>query len=259
MTKIINVWQSNLINEMKIIRSLLNTYNYVSMDTEFPGVVAKPTGTFQSQPSFIYQQLRCNVDILKLIQLGITLSDANGNFPDPCTWQFNFTFDIENDMYSKESIDLLIKAEIDFKRHKQEGIKIEDFSDLLITSGLVMSKKITWVSFHSAYDFGYLIKLLTCNPLPENENDFFVLLNLLFINFYDMKYLMRGSKYLKKGLQEIADDIGALRAGIQHQAGSDSYLTSLTFFKAKDTFFENDIEKNGNRLFGLENKHETCK
>lgn len=37
--------------------------------------------------------MRCNVDLLKLIQLGVTLSDEDGNLPDKCTWQFNFKFD----------------------------------------------------------------------------------------------------------------------------------------------------------------------
>ena len=35
--------------------------------------------------------LRCNVDLLRLIQLGITFADENGELPEDCpTWQFNF-------------------------------------------------------------------------------------------------------------------------------------------------------------------------
>lgn len=40
--------------------------------------------------------MRCNVDLLKIIQVGITLADEDGNTPqDVCTWQFNFHFSIK--------------------------------------------------------------------------------------------------------------------------------------------------------------------
>jgi CCR4-NOT transcription complex subunit 7/8 len=39
--------------------------------------------------------VKVNVDNLKLIQVGITLSDNNGQLaPGICSWQFNLTFDI---------------------------------------------------------------------------------------------------------------------------------------------------------------------
>ena len=39
--------------------------------------------------------MRCNVDLLKIIQIGITLADESGEYPpDVCTWQFNFRFNL---------------------------------------------------------------------------------------------------------------------------------------------------------------------
>lgn len=35
-----------------------------------------------------------------------------------------------------------------------------------------------WITFHSGYDFGYLLKLLTCSSLPANEGEFFQLLKV---------------------------------------------------------------------------------
>lgn len=65
-------------------------------DTEFPGVVARPIGNFTTTTDYLYQTMRCNVDLLKIIQIGLTLSDANGNRPpDVCTWQFNFHFSLK--------------------------------------------------------------------------------------------------------------------------------------------------------------------
>jgi len=65
-------------------------------DTEFPGVVARPIGSFRGSSDYHYQTLRCNVDLLRIIQLGITLCDENGELaPGVCTWQFNFQFSIK--------------------------------------------------------------------------------------------------------------------------------------------------------------------
>ena len=52
-------------------------------------------------------------------------------------------------MYAPDSIELLKNSGIDFKRNEEEGIHVEFFGELLITSGLVLFNHIKWVSFHS--------------------------------------------------------------------------------------------------------------
>ena len=118
------VWQDNLDSELEIIRDIVDDYPYIAMDTEFPGVVARPVGNFKNSGEYHFQTLRwepqhtishpsltqqplvprqlhqssclhrCNVDMLKLIQLGLTFSDAEGRLPrcngELCVWQFNF-------------------------------------------------------------------------------------------------------------------------------------------------------------------------
>ena len=65
-------------------------------DTEFPGVVARPIGAFKTSSDYHYQTMRCNVDLLKIIQVGLTIADEDGNYPqDVSTWQFNFHFSIK--------------------------------------------------------------------------------------------------------------------------------------------------------------------
>ncbi|KAI5169880.1 CCR4-NOT transcription complex subunit 7/8 [Pancytospora epiphaga] len=249
-----NVWKHNLEEEMAVIRRLIARYNHIAMDTEFPGVVAKPLGTFKSQSSFAYQQLRCNVDILNIIQLGISISDEHGNRPDTVhTWQFNFSFDLDADMFSQESIDLLVAAQIDFKNHMDNGIDASKFGSLLITSGMVMSEDVVWISFHSAYDFAYLIKMLTGNLMQEREESFYQFMRVLFPVFYDFKYLIRASDYVRKGLQEISTDLGVSREGTAHQAGSDALLTSLVFFKSFEVFLKRDDTAGmAGKLYGIE-------
>ena len=42
-----------------------------------------------------FQLIRCNVDLLKLIQIGLTFMNGKGECaPERCTWQFNFRYDI---------------------------------------------------------------------------------------------------------------------------------------------------------------------
>lgn len=77
-----------------------------------------------------------------------------------------------------------------------------------MTSGLVLNDNIYWITFHAGYDFGYLMKSLTGQALPENEKDFFALLHIYFPILYDIKYLMKACKTLKGGLQEVADELG---------------------------------------------------
>jgi len=248
------VWAYNLEEEMALIRDVIEDYQYIAMDTEFPGIVARPIGSFRSTADYHYQTLRCNVDLLKIIQLGLTITDENGKLPKgPCTWQFNFKFNLNEDMYAQDSIELLTRSGIEFKKHEEHGIDVNDFGELLMSSGVVLNDKITWTSFHSGYDFGYLLKLLTCSPLPPEESEFFEQIKLFFPCIYDIKYLMKSCKSLKGGLNELAEDLKIERIGPQHQAGSDSLLTSATFFKMRKLFFENQIDdsKYMGILYGL--------
>jgi CCR4-NOT transcription complex subunit 7/8 len=54
-----------------------------------------------------------------------------------------------DDMYAPDSIQLLQDSGIDFKRNREEGIDVEYFGELLVTSGLVLFDNVKWVSFHS--------------------------------------------------------------------------------------------------------------
>lgn len=181
--------------------------------------------------------------MMQMIQLGLSVCDADGNVPpDVCTWQFNLYFDVTHDMCAPDSLELLTNAGLDFERHMHLGIDHGVFGELLISSGLVLLDNVHWVSFHSGYDFGYLLKLVTCEPLPDTEAEFFERLHTWFPCIYDVKYMMRSCKTLRGGLQDVADDLQVSRIGQQHQAGSDSLLTALIFFKLRDRFFDGAID-----------------
>ena len=49
------VWAHNLEDEFKEICRIVTDFPYVAMDTEFPGVVARPIGEFKSTSDYQYQ------------------------------------------------------------------------------------------------------------------------------------------------------------------------------------------------------------
>jgi len=195
--------------------------------------------------------------MLKLIQLGLTLTDADGVLPmignHYCMWQFNFReFSLKEDMYAQDSIELLKHSGIDFKAHAERGIDVLRFGELLMVSGVVLSDKVRWVTFHAGYDFGYLLKLLTCCPLPSTEAEFFHLLGLYFPRIYYMKYMMKLKDGYHGGLSKLAEQLDVARIGPQHQAGSDSLLTACAFFElARTKFSREELGNTCGILYGL--------
>lgn len=260
------VWAHNLEYEFHLIRDVLPEYgecSLVSIDTEFPGVIHTPKVDHRHlQPSDYYRYvLKPNVDDLKLIQLGLTLIDDCGQLPDFDTdnryiWQFNFCdFNVERDPHNKDSIDLLRRQGIDFNRCVSQGVDSFRFAELMLKSGLIFKKSMTWVTFHGAYDFAYLVKILIRRNLPDTLKEFLNILEILFgRNVYDMKHMIRYSNALYGGLDRVASTLKVDRVvGKCHQSGSDSLLTWHTFDKLVQTHFSHkEFEKYAGVVFGLE-------
>lgn len=247
---------------MAVIRNyVLDNYNYVFIDCKFPGIVARPIGSFKSTSEYHYQTLRSNVDILQVIQIGLTFANDYGNMPGGhTTWQFNFRFSASQDMCSADGVELLRQSGVDFVKHETEGIDPFVFAELLISSGLVLNDKINWVAFHSGYDLGYLISVLLNREVPVEESGFLRVVRKYFPNVYDVKYMCKCLGLAGKGsLGETAEEFSirlpptvmGLGTGGLNQAGPDSLLTNGIFFALKHRQGDEGLGHFKDRLFGL--------
>ncbi|CAL0333532.1 unnamed protein product [Lupinus luteus] len=244
------VWKSNVEAEFKLIRNIITSYPVIAMDTEFPGLVIRSDSNFRDRnESENYALLKANVDRLHLIQVGLTLSDKDGNLPNLGTshsfiWEFNLSdFDVSRDLHAPESIALLRRQGIDFEMNTKFGIDSIHFRRLLLSSRILgRGDQVSWVTFHSAYDFGFLVKILTRRPLPQDLAAFLHIVRVFFGELvFDVKYVMKFCSDLYGGLDRISQTLRVDRVvGNSHQAGSDSLLTLHAFHKIIQLYFDHD-------------------
>lgn len=263
-----SVWAENLASEFKMIGDIVDRYPFITIDTEFPGVIYKDQ-VWGSKAR--YATLKSNVDKLNLIQVGVTLSDANGNLPtleaffektgptiqESYVWEFNFReFNPDDDPHSETSINMLRGQGFDFKKNNQLGVDVKNFGELLSSSGLVMNDSVSWITFHGSSDIAYLLKLLSGKKLPDSLEEFLDRVRLFFgNNVYDVKHMVKFGRFgsiCVGGLNKVAAALNVNRvAGIAHNAGSDSLLTWHVFLEIKE-LWEHQPQKHANVLYGIE-------
>jgi len=249
------VWADNVDREFKLIRAAIEHFPYVSMDTEFPGVIHRPAKHPAAMtPTERYALIKANVDALHLIQVGLTFA-ASPSAPPAVAFQVNLReFDPRLHRHAPDSIALLAA-------HRARGVSARAFAALLMSSGLVCNPEVAWVTFHSAYDFAYLVRILMGRKLPRSLPEFLKYVRVYFgPEVYDVKHMMR-SCGLFGGLERAAAALQVQRAaGRCHQAASDSVLTWDTFRQMKRLYFakEGSLQLCAGVLFGLELQEDAC-
>ncbi|XP_047335862.1 probable CCR4-associated factor 1 homolog 11 [Impatiens glandulifera] len=201
------VWNYNVVEEFNVIRMLLPLSVYASFDMEFPGTIFHPDVPkhFLSSlsPPVNYSYLKANVDTMKLIQVGLTLSfvpNPHSGVVNSYVWQFNLDdFDVDSDFQNPDSIALLRETGIDFVRNKFQGL-------------LCGPSHLNWVTFHGAYDFGFVVKILTQRPLPPNLIMFMSLVREIFGEaVFDLKHIAKFCRGLYGGLSRLAETLNVDR------------------------------------------------
>lgn len=184
-------------------------------------------------------------------------------------------------MYAQAAVESKQAAGVDFTMLEKDGVDPHEFASLLISSGLVCDEEVRWISNHAGYDFGCLLKLLICKPMPDEENTFAMLVKKFFPTHYDMKYLAKKAiaKYQSGSLTSndpnisdviqkldqkqavpietnrldfIAEAMKIKRTGSAHLAGSDSLLAGKVFFYMRDKLLGGDISEDCSaKMWGL--------
>ncbi|KAG8044013.1 hypothetical protein GUJ93_ZPchr0458g22556 [Zizania palustris] len=190
------VWAHNVEDEFRLIRNAIEHFPYVAMDTEFPGVIHRPS----KHPALLtthdrYDLLRRNVDALHLIQVGLTLA-ASPAAPPALAFQINLSdFDPRVHRHAPDSVQLLASHGLDFAAHRLHGVDARTLSPLLMASGLVCSQ-------------GAVKKM----------SEFMKLVHVFFGDVYDVKYMMKHCDGLYGGLERVAATLKVERtAGRCHQ------------------------------------------
>lgn len=95
-----------------------------------------------------------------------------------------------------------------------------------------------------------------------DEENFLNLLHTYFPTFYDVKLLLslgQPEGVYKGGLQRLGEELNCTRVGNQHQAGSDSLLTSSVFFKLRDapgaSGLKGKLDEGEGLIYGLGSNH----
>lgn len=233
-----DVWNCNLKFEFGRLCKCAQDYPIIAIDTEFPGFLYDDLAVkSDSREMRSFQRMVMNVREMKLIQLGVTLSDYDGNKPkDGSTWQFNFRFDINKDRHDGSvngGMEIMKRTGVNFDLFKKHGISHDIFFACLLRSGLLANPYYHWVSYHGLYDFGYIIKHLHRNVVPDNVYLFEMFFKSYFPTSSDVKVATINDSHLphRGGLENLSRYFGCKRIGIQHQAGSDSAVTMEIFTK----------------------------
>ncbi|XP_062197368.1 probable CCR4-associated factor 1 homolog 11 [Phragmites australis] len=245
---------ANLAAEVATIRSLLPRYPCVTVHAEYPRCDADhillPPGVREEDlsPAQRYALAKIDIDTLPVLQLGITLCDADGRLPVlPGPWG------------AAEAVWQVVFRYSDTRR----GVSLGAFAAALFASGAVSPEtwgRVTWVAYGGLYHFGFLLKILTGGgvPLPDTKEEFSVMLGAyLGQGVLDGKYVAARLPFcasLEGGLTYVAAmlDTPAVAATELWQAGQKSLVACQVFMRMKGLFFAwHGIDMHAGRIHGL--------
>uniref|UniRef100_A0A0E0M569 poly(A)-specific ribonuclease n=1 Tax=Oryza punctata TaxID=4537 RepID=A0A0E0M569_ORYPU len=248
-TRKVTAW--NLRDELSRILSLmLRGFSFVAVDTQFPGIVhPHPRGAGITADDK-YAAVKENADELCILQLGITLSDADGRLPVDRVhgalvefmWEFDFAgFDACLHRHAPVSVEFLRSQGFNFEAARLVGVPATAFAAELAFSGILGLSGLTWVTFGGMYDVAFLLKLVTGGaPLPATRLDFLAQVGVLFgTQVFDGKH-MASLLHMHGGLTAVGEMLRLPPPQLprRHMAGQNSLMALQLFMELRRRFFD---------------------
>lgn len=122
-----------------------------------------------------------------------------------------------------------------------------------MTSGLILNPNVTWVSYNSLFDYGYLMRIITNTPLPIAEptpenpstplySKFLSTLEFYLKRYFDLKAIINTKPETKKyQLKVLAQMSKVPPLSPQNQSGSNAMLTLRMFVQQYNEKVEKDM------------------
>ena len=218
------VWAQNLqleLLELSYAMLMAGPEALIAIDTEFPGVLQEDA--WKKADDLQYLAMKESVDLMPPIQVGLAVGKHGRCLG---AWNFNLSYNLEEELHTDASVEFLMAAGIDFERHAKEGIDGRLLGAAFQESKLLSS---SWVTFQGLYDLAYLVKLLLPGPLPDTSHDFQSLVRQSCASHHELRdFLPQGS------LASLMERHGVMRKGRAHAAGSDALGTLELFYRSSE-------------------------
>uniref|UniRef100_J3N0P9 poly(A)-specific ribonuclease n=2 Tax=Oryza brachyantha TaxID=4533 RepID=J3N0P9_ORYBR len=248
--RISKIMAGNLHNAVSLILShMMGGFSFVAVDTQFPGEVHRhPRGDALTADER-YGVVKANADELRLLQMGITLCDAQGRLPvipwgadgglHEMMWEVDFCdFDARLHRHVPESVEFLRSQGFDFLAARHFGVPADVFAAELHRAGILRLPGITWVTFGGMYDAAFMFKLATFGaPLPESRQGLVAQVGAHFGPLvFDGKYMALAVN-AHGSLAAVGEKLGlpALEPNI-HMAGPNSLMAIHVFMELRRRF-----------------------
>ncbi|POW23391.1 hypothetical protein PSHT_00257, partial [Puccinia striiformis] len=220
----------NLDSGVALIRVLVEFYPYIGIvcgyvyfflplrQTMRRGLLL-PICNFKTPSDFDYKTSCCNGDLLRIIQLGMTLCNENGRKPEgKCVWQFNF---------------LMICMRLTrLNSYKPLGPTPSEMNNKESITNILVYFSSQPVSFDLKTSSGSMVTLVN---MPVSETESLDLLETWFPCMYNIKFLMRSCKSLRGELNKVTEALNLLTAG--------------TVFALRARYFDDELDNR--KLLGL--------